>query len=109
MPRVYRPYIPQTLGDLLDKLAALMLDSPTFVDRTGYFPGKNLETSVGALNEGLRVMRCELGEARYRKLMELSDQMRTYFEADPEDIGDAKKGRALILEMEDLITGRTAP
>jgi hypothetical protein len=108
MARQFRPYVPQTLGEFLDKLGFLMLSSPTFIDKTGYFPEQNLETTFQSLNEGLQVLRPQLGEDRYRKLREMSDQMRAYFEADPEDKGDAKKGRALILEMEDLITGRSS-
>ena len=103
MPRKFRPYIPQTLGDLLDKLASMRLGSPTFLDKTGYFPEENLETNFGALNEGLRVLRPQLGEDRYRKLMEMSDQMRAYFEADPEGTGDAEKGREVIRDMEELV------
>jgi len=34
-----------------------MLGSPTFVDKTGYLPGKNLQTTFYAVNEGLRLIR----------------------------------------------------
>lgn len=104
----YRPYIPGTLGDLLDLLGLMMLSSPTFIDESGHFPGRNVDTEFRALNEGLRNTRGKLGEERYRKLAEMSNQMRAYFEADPEDTGDALKGRELILAMEDLIKASAA-
>ena len=106
MPRVYRPYIPQSLGDLLDLLGMMMLSSPTFVDKTGRFPERNIDTVFQCLSEGLQNTRGRLGEDRYRKMTAMSDQVRAYFVADPEDKGDALKGRELILDMEDLIRGR---
>ena len=81
-----------------------MLKSPTFVDRTGYFPGKNLETTFYELNEALRLISGELGEDRYLKLIEMSARMRAHFEADPEDkTDDSLKGREIIHEMENLL------
>jgi hypothetical protein len=82
----------------------MMLESPTFTDRTGYFPSRNLEMAFYELNEGLRLIRENLGEERYLKLMGMSDRMRAHFEADPEDkTDDSLKGRAIIDEMEDLL------
>jgi hypothetical protein len=107
MPRSFRPYIPQSVGDLLDQMGFMMLSSPTFLDKTGYFPEQNLETAFYELNEGLQQLRPKLGDELYRRFVEMSDQMRAYFEADPEDkTGDSKKGRALIREMEELIEAR---
>jgi len=81
-----------------------MLKSPTFVDRTGYFPGKNLETTFYELNEALRLISGELGEDRYLKLIEMSARMRAHFEADPEDkTDDSLKGREIIREMGTLL------
>jgi hypothetical protein len=94
MVRKFRPHIPESLGELLDNLASMLLSSPTFIDRTGYFPEKNLETSFYALNEGLGRLRAELGEELYRKLTEMSGQMRAWFEADPADItGETRRQR----------------
>lgn len=100
---MYRPYIPQTLSDLLDLLGLMMLRAPTFADTTGYFPERNIDTVFESLNEGLQKTRTTLGEDRYLKLSETTRQMRAYFEADPEDKSKTLKGRELILEMEDLI------
>ena len=100
----YRPYIPQTIGELMDKLASMMLGAPTFKDRTGYFPGRNIDTQFFALNEGLLAVRKKLGEERYTKLRALSDKMRALFEADPEDkTGETQAGREIIHEMEDVL------
>jgi len=82
----------------------MMLKSPMFVDRTGYFPGRNLETTFCELNEGLRLIRGKLGEERYLKLMAMSDRMRAHFAADPENqTDDTLKGREIIIEMENLL------
>jgi hypothetical protein len=103
----YKPYIPQGLSEVRDYVGAMMLGSPTFIDRTGYFPGKNLETTFYALNEGLRLIRGTLGEELYLRLIGLSDRMRAHFEADPEDkTDDTLKGRDIIVEMLDLLRQR---
>ena len=103
----YRPYVPQNIGELLDKLSYMMLYSPTFKDETGYFPQRNIDTAFFALNEGLLVVRKKLGEERYAALRALSDEMRALFEADPEDkTGDARAGRRLIHEMEDILKSK---
>lgn len=107
--RSYKPYIPQSIGDVMDLLARMMLDSPTFEDDSGYFPDRNIETTFFQLSEGLKIIHKKLGEERYAALVSLSDRMRTHFEADPENkTDDTLKGRALIHEMEDILTGRKA-
>jgi hypothetical protein len=104
MPPPYKPYIPKGVSEVRDYVGAMMLGSPTFVDRTGYFPGRNLQTTFYELNEGLRLVRGKLGEELYLKLREMSDRMRTHFEADPEDrTDDTLKGREIIIEMEELL------
>jgi hypothetical protein len=104
MPTPYEPYIPKGVSEIMDLLGWMMISSPTFADRTGHFPGRNIGTAFHALNESLRLIRQKLGEERYLKLMEMSDRMRAHFEADPEDkTDDALEGRALIEEMEILL------
>ena len=103
----YIPYIPQDIGGLMDKLGAMMLTSPTFKDKTGYFPEINIETEFFALNEGLLAVRRKLGEERYAALRALSDKMRALFEPDPEDkTGDTQAGREIIHEMEDILRNK---
>jgi hypothetical protein len=108
MPRVHRNYVPQTPGELLDLLGMMMLSSPTFVDKTGYFPWQNIDTVFQSLNDGLQDNRSQLGEERFKSLLKMSDQMRAYFEADPADTGVSLKGREVILDMMDLIKGQPA-
>jgi hypothetical protein len=97
-------YIPKTKGEIWDYLGAMMLSSPTFVDKLGYFPDQNIESEFYALNEGLKAIRKQVGEENYQKLAELSARMRAHFEADPEDkTEDTIKGRECILEMEDIL------
>jgi hypothetical protein len=104
MVQPYEPYIPKNISELRDLLGWMMLASPTFADKSGYFPGRSVETAFHALNESLRLMRSKLGEGRYLKLREMSDRMRAHFEADPEDkTEDGLKGRDLIVEMEELL------
>jgi hypothetical protein len=82
----------------------MMLGSPTFIDKTGYFSEQNIETEFFALNEGLKAMRKRFGEQNYQRLAELSARMRAHFEADPEDkTGETSKGRQCIVEMESIL------
>jgi hypothetical protein len=104
MAREYTPYIPETVGELMDQLASMMLGAPRFEDRTGYFPGKSIDTEFYALNESLQKLRRKLGDDRYQLLLSLSDRMRAHFEADPENkTDDTLKGREIILEMRELL------
>lgn len=104
MPRPYNPYIPQTTGDIYDLLGSMMLNSPTFVDRSGDFPGRNIDTEFFVLKEGLKNVRKKLGEADYARSLDIADRMRAHFEDDPEDkTDDSLAGRQLILDMEDII------
>lgn len=105
--RPYEPYVAQTVGELVDKLGAMMLDAPTFVDLTGYTPEQNLETTFSGLGKSLDGLRKTVGEEKYEKLVEMADRMRSLFESDPRDeTGDAQIGRGLISAMEIVLTGR---
>ena len=75
------------VGEIMDQLGFMMLKSPKFIDKTGYFPQQNIDTVFLQLNEGLQLIRGKLGEDLYLKLMNMSDQMRAHFEA---DLGDAR-------------------
>jgi hypothetical protein len=104
MGRPYKPHVPQDLGEMRDLLGSMMLRSPTFIDKTGYFPGRNIETAFYSLSEGLRLIRKKVGEERYLELVKMSERMRAHFEADPEDkTDDTLKGRAILREMEELL------
>lgn len=106
MPRLYEAYVAQTIGELMDQLGSIMLDSPKFEDKFGYFPGKDLDKTFRGLMLSLDQLRKKLGERRYAKLVELAGRMRAHFEADPDDTtGEAWDGRRIINDMEDLLTG----
>jgi hypothetical protein len=98
------PHTPQDVEEIIDLLGMMMLYSPTFIDQSGFFSGRNVETVFHALNEGLRLVDRDSNEVVYRELRAMSDRMRTHFEADPENkTDDTLKGRALIREMTDLL------
>jgi hypothetical protein len=61
--RSHKPYIPQTPGELVDQLGGMMLEAPTFVDKTGFFR-QSIDTEFEALNGGLDAIRSRLGEER---------------------------------------------
>jgi hypothetical protein len=107
MSIIYKSYIPKGIDEIMDHLGYMMLSSPAFVDPD--FIGRNLDTAFSELNEGLRLIRDKLGEERYAKAMELSNQMRAHFEAAPENkTGDSIRGRELILEMEEVLKQRSS-
>jgi hypothetical protein len=100
MSRPYNPPILDNIGDISDLLDWMMLESPALVDRTGYFPGKTLDSVFYGLNESLALVRRNLGEQRYLQLIDRSHRMRAHFEADPHNkTDDTLKGRDLINEM----------
>jgi hypothetical protein len=99
--RPYKPYIPQNISEIWDLLGSMMISSPLFVDTSGFFAEKSIETEFFKLKEGLGMVREKLGEERYGKLVDMANRMRAHFEADPEDkTDDSLAGRRLIQEME---------
>jgi hypothetical protein len=99
-------YIPQGISEIVDHLAMMMLDSPTFKD--DFFEDQNVETVFLQLNEALKQIQSELGQERYDLLVSLSTRMRAAFESDPEDkTGKVVQGRRLIQEMQVVLIGRT--
>jgi len=54
MPRGHGFYAPETPGELLDLLGMMMLSSPTFADKTGYFPHRNIDPVFKSLDDGLK-------------------------------------------------------
>ena len=101
---LYKPHGPRDVDEVVDLLDVMMVASPRFIDSTDYLHRQNIDTAFLELNDGLQVIRTELGETLYLKLREMSDRMRAYFEADPEDkTGETPKGRAIIREMMDML------
>jgi hypothetical protein len=109
MARPYKPHIAQTIGELNDKLGWMMLNAPTFQDRTGYFPDRSIDSAFLGLTESLANLRGKLGEERYTAMRDMSDRMRAHFEADPEDkTEDGIAGRQIIYEMELMLRRKRA-
>ena len=96
--------VPKNALEILEILSSMLVSAPKFLDKTGYFPYRNLDYVFRQLNEGLNFNRLTLGEARYQELTGMSDRMRALFEADPEDkTGETAMGCKIILEMEDIV------
>jgi hypothetical protein len=107
--RPYKPYICQTIGEFNDKLGWMMLNAPTFKDKTGYFPDRDIENTFEGFNQSLDALRRKLGEERYAKMRAMSDQMRALFESDPESTnGGSKAGCMMIHEMELMLRRKRA-
>ena len=97
-------YVPQHPSELRDLLSSMLLQSPTFLDKIGYFPDQSIDSVFFELNEGLLACRTKLGQHRYEAMRALSDQMRAHFDADPEDVnGRTAAGQKLILEMMEML------
>jgi hypothetical protein len=109
MRRPYKPYLAQTIGELNEKLGWMMLNAPTFQDRTGYFPERSIDTAFQALKDSLANLRGKLGEERYSKMLDMADEMRALFESDSESkTGGSKAGRMIIREMELMLRRKRA-
>ncbi|HVI98091.1 MAG TPA: hypothetical protein VM657_03405 [Sphingomonas sp.] len=99
-----KPYIPASLSEIYDLLGSMVLNAPTFVDRLGDFPDRNIDSEFNTLTEGFGVVRKKLGEKRYAALMDLAARAKALFAADQDDTnGKTDQGRALLFEMEDVL------
>ncbi|ESZ86282.1 MAG: hypothetical protein Q27BB25_15035 [Blastomonas sp. CACIA14H2] len=82
----------------------MMLSAPKFKSRLPWAFEEDIDTNFQELNEGLKVVRRQIGDETYARLVEMSDRMRAHFEADPDDkTEDGIKGRELIDEMIDIL------
>ena len=77
-------YTPQSTDEIIDFLGMMMLSSPTFIDKSGFFASRNVDSVFHALNEALHLVEGKLGEPLYLELREMSDRMRAQFKADLE-------------------------
>lgn len=83
----------------------MILWAPTFVDVSGYFADQNVDTEFHVLVEGFGVVRKKLGEECYAQLLDLAARAKALFAADQDDTnGKTDEGRALLFEMEDVLT-----
>jgi hypothetical protein len=99
-----KPYVPASLSEVSDLLGSMVLDAPTFIDRLGVFPDRNIDSEFSTLTEGFGIVRKKLGEDRYGQLMDLAGRAKALFAADQDDDnGKTDDGRALLFEMEDVL------
>lgn len=104
--RPYKPYIPQSAGETIELLGAMVLDAPSFEDDS-YFVGKNIDTTYFALDEGLKVIRSKLGEDRYTRLVEMARVTKEKFlQAADEDAEEVREGRNVLIEMIEMLRRR---
>jgi len=83
----------------------MVLDAPTFIDETGVFPDRNIDSEFLLLTKGFDHVRRKLGEERYAALVDLAARAKALFAADQESSnGKTREGRALLFEMEDVLS-----
>ena len=99
-----KPYIPSSLSEINDQLGSMILSAPTFIDRLGDFPQRNIDSEFTDLTKGFGLLRNKLGEERYVQLIDLAARAKALFAADQEDTnGKTDEGRALLFEIEDVL------
>jgi hypothetical protein len=99
------PYIPATLSELNDQIIVMIFEAPTFIDRTGAFPERNVDSEFHVLVEGFGRVRRKLGDERYAKLVDLAAQAKALCAADPEDTnGKTNEARDLLMEIQDVLS-----
>lgn len=100
----YRPYVPETLSELMDQVVPMMGDAPKFQDDTGYFPRKSIDSEFYALVEGFGKVRDKIGEDKYAAAIDIAARMKAIFlEAADENDPKTMQGIYLIHELIDII------
>lgn len=98
------PYIPATLSEIYDLLGSMILGAPTFIDKDGDFPERNLESEFHILVSSFDRVRPKLAEDRYTALLDLAARAKSLFAEDQDDTnGKTDGGRALLYEIEEVI------
>lgn len=102
--RSSQPYIPTGMGEVRDFLGSMVLGAPRFIDKSGFFPNRNVNSEFFALVEGFKTIQRRLGEDNYEKVVALAQRAKGLFEADPDDkTGDTAKGLECLFEIEDIL------
>lgn len=82
----------------------MMLGAPKFIDETGVFWYRDINSTFFQLTESFGIVRKKLGEERYAALMDLAVRAKALFAADPDDTnGKTEEGYKLLYEIEDLV------
>ena len=99
-----KPYVPASLSEINDMLGAMILTAPTFTDKSGVFPKRNIDSIFQQFTDGLALVRKKLGEDRYARLSDLAARAKALFAADQDDTnGKARDGWTLLFEIEDVL------
>ncbi|KQS01491.1 hypothetical protein ASG11_17715 [Sphingomonas sp. Leaf357] len=99
------PYIPASLSEVNDLIGSMVLGAPTFIDDTGVFPNRNIDSRFHQLVEGFGLVRKKLGEDRYARLIDMAARAKALFADDPTDSnGKTDVGRQLLYDMEDVLS-----
>lgn len=99
-----RPYVPSSLSEIYDTLGSMILGAPTFIDRHGDFPDRNIDSEYSKLTQGFGLVRKTIGEERYSHLIDLAARSKDLFAADQDDTnGKTDQGLAILQEIEDII------
>lgn len=99
-----KPYIPGTLSEINDMLGSMILGAPTFIDTSGVFRDRNIESEFNKLVQSFGIVRAKFGEEGYAAMIDLAARAKALFAADQDDTnGKTDQGRALLFEMEDLL------
>ncbi|WP_363182274.1 hypothetical protein [Sphingomonas quercus] len=94
----------KTYSEIYDQIGSMILFAPTFIDKAGDFPHRNIDSEFHVLTESFGVVRKKLGEDRYAALIDLAARAKALFADDPADEnGKADQGRALLFEIEGII------
>ena len=76
-------HAPRDIREILVLLSWVLLKSPQFIEKSGYFQWMRVTTYLVDLKEGLGNVRETLGEERYQELMRMSDRMQAHFQHRP--------------------------
>lgn len=99
------PYIPQTVGEVIDHASMMVLASPKFSGDGYLYAHRTVESEFAILNQGLARIKGKLGLERYAAARNLSDRARALFEADQDDVnGKTTGGKRLMVELVNLLT-----
>lgn len=107
-PDPYRnpnPYIPRSLGEILDYLTLFLGGVPGFIDKSGVFEDQNVDTCFARFYEGLDLVRKKLGEERYAAVVDLAARAKALYLEDPDDTnGKTDEGVKLIHQIDDILS-----
>lgn len=103
------PYVPKSLGELLDYLTLFLNGVPGFIDKSGVFEDENVDTCFARFYEGLEFVRKKLGEERYAAVVNLATRAKALYLEDPDDTnGKTDQGVKLIHKIDEILTAARA-